>query len=50
MTTTLENPPVRQQPPVRAVTGVLDIDANGKGHLRAEHLLPTPADLPVSPP
>ncbi|MGW4867542.1 transcription termination factor Rho [Streptomyces chartreusis] len=49
MTTTLENPPVRQQPPVRAVTGVLDIDANGKGHLRAEHLLPTPADLPVSP-
>ena len=49
MTTTLENPPVRQPPPVRAVTGVLDIDANGKGHLRAEHLLPTPADLPVSP-
>ncbi|WP_432197992.1 transcription termination factor Rho [Streptomyces sp. bgisy027] len=49
MTTTLENPPVRRQPPVRAVTGVLDIDANGKGHLRAEHLLPTQADCPVSP-
>ncbi|NUP16400.1 MAG: transcription termination factor Rho [Streptomyces sp.] len=48
-TTTLENPPVEQQPPVRAVTGVLDIDANGKGHLRAENLLPSPADLQVSP-
>ncbi|MER5935967.1 transcription termination factor Rho [Streptomyces sp. NPDC001928] len=49
MTTTLENPPVQQQPPVRAVTGVLDIDANGKGHLRAEHLHPSPTDLSVSP-
>ncbi|WP_443049552.1 transcription termination factor Rho [Streptomyces sp. HD] len=48
-TTTLENPPVEQQPPVRAVSGVLDIDANGKGHLRAENLLPSPADLQVSP-
>ncbi|WP_369166804.1 transcription termination factor Rho [Streptomyces sp. R28] len=49
MTTTLEHPPVQQQPPVRAVTGVLDIDANGKGHLRAENLLPSPFDLQVSP-
>lgn len=49
MTTTLELPPVQQQPPSRAVTGVLDIDANGKGHLRAENLLPSPSDLPVSP-
>ncbi|MFF7167782.1 transcription termination factor Rho [Streptomyces sp. NPDC008086] len=49
MTTTLELPPVQQQPPARAVTGVLDIDASGKGHLRAEHLLPSPADPHVSP-
>ncbi|MFH0517932.1 transcription termination factor Rho [Streptomyces sp. M41] len=49
MTTTLEQPPVRQQPPARPVTGVLDIDASGKGHLRAEDLLPSPADLQVSP-
>ncbi|MCL8011551.1 transcription termination factor Rho [Streptomyces sp. AS02] len=48
-TTTLENPPVEQQPTVRAVTGVLDIDTNGKGHLRAENLLPSPADPQVSP-
>ncbi|MFI1725297.1 transcription termination factor Rho [Streptomyces sp. NPDC020489] len=48
MTTTLE-PPVQQQLPVRAATGVLDIDANGKGHLRAESLLPLPSDLQVSP-
>lgn len=49
MTTTLEHPPVQQQLPARAVTGVLDIDANGKGHLRTEGLLPVPSDLPVSP-
>ncbi|QOV33773.1 transcription termination factor Rho [Streptomyces ferrugineus] len=49
MTSTLEHPTVQQQPPVRAVTGVLDIDANGKGHLRAQNLLPSPADLQVSP-
>ncbi|PWI13550.1 transcription termination factor Rho [Streptomyces sp. Act143] len=49
MTTTLEHPPVQQEPPVRAVTGVLDVDASGKGHLRAEHLLPQPSDLQVSP-
>ncbi|MEY9988997.1 transcription termination factor Rho [Streptomyces sp. V4I8] len=49
MTTTLEHPPVQQQSPARAVTGVLDIDASGKGHLRAENLLPSPSDLSVSP-
>ncbi|WP_405640886.1 transcription termination factor Rho [Streptomyces sp. NBC_00019] len=48
MTTTLEHPPV-QQLPVRAATGVLDIDAHGKGHLRAESMLPLPSDLQVSP-
>lgn len=46
-TTTLEHPPVRQQPQV--VTGVLDIDPAGKGWLRAEHCLPSPADPAVSP-
>jgi transcription termination factor Rho len=52
MTTTLEHPPVRsakQQPQTQAVTGVLDIDASGKGHLRAESLLPSPSDPTVSP-
>ncbi|KKD06891.1 transcription termination factor Rho [Streptomyces sp. WM6386] len=48
MTTTLEHPPV-QQLPVRAATGVLDIDAHGKGQLRAESMLPLPSDLQVSP-
>ncbi len=39
---------VQQQPPARAVTGVLDIDATGKGHLRdAASLLPLPSDLQV---
>ncbi|MER6348853.1 transcription termination factor Rho [Streptomyces sp. NPDC001595] len=48
MTTTLEHPPVRQQSPVvRAVGGVLDIDASGKGRLRPRDLLPTPADPQV---
>ncbi|MFI2507535.1 transcription termination factor Rho [Streptomyces sp. NPDC018972] len=46
-TTTLDHPPVRQQP--QLVTGVLDIDAAGKGHLRAENCLPSPSDPPVSP-
>lgn len=32
----------------QVVTGVLDIDAGGKGHLRAENLLPSSAD-PVVP-
>ncbi|MFF9120055.1 transcription termination factor Rho [Streptomyces massasporeus] len=49
MTTTLENPRVQQQSPARTVSGVLDIDANGKGHLRGEDCLPTPADAAVSP-
>ncbi|MGX5207659.1 transcription termination factor Rho [Streptomyces violaceus] len=55
MTTTLENPPVQRQPQARSAetaqtaTGVLDIDTAGKGHLRAEDYLPTPADPPVSP-
>ncbi|MER5427667.1 transcription termination factor Rho [Streptomyces sp. NPDC002588] len=47
MTTTLEHPPLHQQPPARVAAGVLDIDASGKGHLRAANLLPTPADLQV---
>ncbi|MFK0170757.1 transcription termination factor Rho [Streptomyces sp. NPDC090306] len=46
MTTTLE-PPVQQQAPARPVIGVLDIDGNGKGHLRAESCLPAPTDLQV---
>lgn len=49
MTTTLKNPPVQRQPQTRTATGVLDIDAAGKGQLRAENFLPTPADSPVSP-
>ncbi|GAB7102159.1 transcription termination factor Rho [Streptomyces phaeofaciens JCM 4814] len=46
MTTTLE-PPLVQRPPARVVSGVLDIDASGKGHLRGADLLPTPDDLQV---
>ncbi|MFG3095823.1 transcription termination factor Rho [Streptomyces sp. NPDC048202] len=47
MTTTLE-PPTRTQR--TTLTGVLDIDAHGKGHLRASaSLLPSPADPHVSP-
>ncbi|MFJ9907809.1 transcription termination factor Rho [Streptomyces sp. NPDC101152] len=49
MTTTLEHPPLQQEPPAQLVTGVLDIDAGGKGHLRAVNLLAAPSDLPVSP-
>ncbi|MFE3632697.1 transcription termination factor Rho [Streptomyces sp. NPDC059168] len=50
MTSTLEHPPVAQQPPAaRPVTGVLDVDARGQGYLRAAHLLPSPADPQVSP-
>ncbi|MBD0422595.1 transcription termination factor Rho [Streptomyces sp. TRM S81-3] len=48
MTTTLEHPPLRQSPP-EIVTGVLDIDAGGRGHLRGESLLPGPSDPPLSP-
>lgn len=50
MTTTLENPlATRQAPAAPLVTGVLDIDAHGKGHLRAASLLPSPADPQVAP-
>ncbi|CCK32442.1 Transcription termination factor Rho [Streptomyces davaonensis JCM 4913] len=46
MTTTLE-PPVQNSVPA-TVIGVLDIDASGKGHLRAaDSLLPTSSDLQV---
>lgn len=49
MTTTLQHPPAQQQLPARVATGVLDIDANGKGHLRSAHLTPLPTDLQVPP-
>ncbi|WP_458247786.1 transcription termination factor Rho [Streptomyces sp. MAI_2237] len=49
MTTTLEHPPVRQEPQAQVAAGVLDIDAGGKGHLRAPGLHATPSDLPVPP-
>ncbi|MGW2237910.1 transcription termination factor Rho [Streptomyces sp. NPDC001759] len=49
MTTTLEHPPVRQEPQTQAAGGVLDIDAGGKGHLRTDSLHATPSDLPVPP-
>ncbi|MGW8064274.1 transcription termination factor Rho [Streptomyces ziwulingensis] len=48
MTTTLEHPPV-QHAPAETVSGVLDIDASGKGHLRDESLQPEPTDLALSP-
>ncbi|MEU7252764.1 transcription termination factor Rho, partial [Streptomyces sp. NPDC045251] len=48
MTTTLEHPPAHQSP-AETVSGVLDIDAGGKGHLRGPSLRPEPADLSVSP-
>ncbi|MFI9604004.1 transcription termination factor Rho [Streptomyces sp. NPDC052043] len=51
MTITLERPAAPRQPSAaaRSVTGVLDIDASGKGHLRGEDCLPTPADPRLSP-
>ncbi|BCM72303.1 MULTISPECIES: transcription termination factor Rho [Streptomyces] len=50
MTTTLEHlPETRQAPAAPLVTGVLDIDPHGKGHLRAAGLLPSPADPQVPP-
>ncbi|MGW5136964.1 transcription termination factor Rho [Streptomyces sp. NPDC004135] len=49
MTTTLETPPGQRRTTPRPVIGVLDIDTNGKGHLRGGDLLPTPADIAVSP-
>ncbi|MFG3100970.1 transcription termination factor Rho [Streptomyces sp. NPDC048182] len=48
MTTTLEHPPV-QQSPAETVTGVLDVEAGGKGRLRGPGLLPDPADPALSP-
>lgn len=48
MTTTLEHPArPGQTPSAQALTGVLDIDASGKGYLRGLDLLPTPADPQV---
>lgn len=49
MTTTLENPPAGQRTALRTAVGVLDIDTNGKGQLRGDGFLPTPADPAVSP-
>ncbi|WP_218963935.1 MULTISPECIES: transcription termination factor Rho [Streptomyces] len=49
MTTTLERPPVQPHPQAQVATGVLDIDGNGKGHLRSASCLPTPNDVQVSP-
>ncbi|MFF5470927.1 transcription termination factor Rho [Streptomyces achromogenes] len=50
MTTTLATPPEAPQAPAAPlVTGVLDIDAHGKGHLRGASLLPSPADPQVAP-
>ncbi|MGW3115910.1 transcription termination factor Rho [Streptomyces sp. NPDC001107] len=49
MTTTLEHPPVKQEPTTQVATGVLDIDAGGKGYLRAASLLASPSDVSVSP-
>ncbi|MFF4144051.1 transcription termination factor Rho [Streptomyces sp. NPDC001698] len=51
MTITLERSAAPRQPSAapRSATGVLDIDATGKGHLRGEGFLPTPADPRVSP-
>ncbi|MEW2566700.1 transcription termination factor Rho [Streptomyces sp. NPDC047070] len=46
MTTTLERPPTPVTDQEQA-TGVLDLTSNGQGHLRAENLLPTGADLQV---
>nr|WP_112476718.1 transcription termination factor Rho [Streptomyces sp. ST1020] len=47
MTTTLEHPPIQQQPPARLVAGVLDVDGGGKGHLRGPGLLAEPDDPQV---
>ncbi|MFI1755184.1 transcription termination factor Rho [Streptomyces sp. NPDC020571] len=48
MTTTLEHPPV-QQSPTEIASGVLDIEAGGKGRLRGRSLHPEPSDLTLSP-
>ncbi|MGV9235958.1 transcription termination factor Rho [Streptomyces nigra] len=49
MTTTLEHPAAPERAAIHAVTGVLDIDPSGKGHLRSPSLLPSPDDPQVSP-
>ncbi|MEU6576813.1 transcription termination factor Rho [Streptomyces sp. NPDC046805] len=49
MTITLERTAVQDERPPQLVTGVLDIDAHGKGHLRAESCLPSPSDPQVAP-
>ncbi|NEC32336.1 transcription termination factor Rho [Streptomyces rubrogriseus] len=48
MTTTLEHPPV-QHSPADIASGVLDIEAGGKGRLRGTNLQPEPADPALSP-
>ncbi|MFJ8542115.1 transcription termination factor Rho [Streptomyces sp. NPDC093586] len=48
MTTTLEHPPV-QHSPAEIASGVLDVDAGGRGHLRGGNLLPEPSDLSLPP-
>lgn len=48
-TTTLEHPAAQREVPPRTVTGVLDIDRSGGGHLRSAGCLASPADLQVSP-
>ncbi len=48
MTTTLEHPPV-QQSPAEIASGVLDIDAGGKGRLRGPSLQPEASDPHLSP-
>ncbi|MFG3110074.1 transcription termination factor Rho [Streptomyces tendae] len=48
MTTTLEHPPA-QQPPAEIASGVLDIEAGGKGRLRGRNLQPEPSDPALSP-
>ncbi|MFL9657266.1 transcription termination factor Rho [Streptomyces sp. PB17] len=48
MTTTLEHPPV-QQSPTQVASGVLDIEAGGKGRLRGKNLQPEPSDPALSP-
>ncbi|MFI8189280.1 transcription termination factor Rho [Streptomyces sp. NPDC085946] len=48
MTTTLEQPAARPVSAARIVTGLLDLDASGKGHLRGANCLPSPADPPVA--
>ncbi|MEU4035442.1 transcription termination factor Rho [Streptomyces collinus] len=49
MTTTLEPPHVQRAPAAPPVAGVLDVDAHGKGHLRAVTCLSSPADPQVPP-